>query len=408
MKMEHYALVSKSDDHRQVEIASPPSTASSSSSSSSSSSFSHQKKHLDPTRRTTESSLTDIFSTYAENYPNPRLVEEARERATLLQASAAAKQHQNKNSHNNNKRQKHKREGGFFSRLFSGKKSETDTANEGGETNAALAHDYGDDEDEQLLQYEYFDVDDTSSPHNQHPTSSRGEDLCGTAYSLDTSCIPEEAFSVARLHLTSDKTRHSIPNMVRTAPSSSQQQLVAVVGLGVLVEFQPDGSSKELFTSDREDLLSFSENHHDSASAASSSSFQVAHVRAAMIGPNCMAVSWGFTDGFIVFYRRVVFPDFDGWEQVWILGASGAILEGMTDMLYEEDGYAGSPLLQVTDILPLMVRAPHHHPDDDQNALDFAVAASCLKHTIKGDANLVTISEVEKLLGGDTSGRVAR
>ena len=48
------------------------------------------------------------------------------------------------------------------------------------------------------------------------------------------------------------------------------------------------------------------------------------------------------------------------------------------------------------------------YPEDDQNALDFAVAASCLKHTIKGDANLVTVSEVEKLMGGDSSGRVAR
>ena len=38
------------------------------------------------------------------------------------------------------------------------------------------------------------------------------------------------------------------------------------------------------------------------------------------------------------------------------------------------------------------------YPEDDQNALDFAVAASCLKHTIKGDANLVTVSEVEKLM----------
>lgn len=45
---------------------------------------------------------------------------------------------------------------------------------------------------------------------------------------------------------------------------------------------------------------------------------------------------------------------------------------------------------------------------DDQKALDFAVAASCLKHTIYGDANLVTVDEVEKLMGGDASGRVAR
>lgn len=48
------------------------------------------------------------------------------------------------------------------------------------------------------------------------------------------------------------------------------------------------------------------------------------------------------------------------------------------------------------------------YPNDDQNALDFAVAASCLKHTIKGDANLVTVDEVEKLMRGDASGRVSR
>lgn len=45
---------------------------------------------------------------------------------------------------------------------------------------------------------------------------------------------------------------------------------------------------------------------------------------------------------------------------------------------------------------------------DMQNALEFAVAASCLKHTIEGDANHVSISEVEALMGGDASGRVQR
>lgn len=47
-------------------------------------------------------------------------------------------------------------------------------------------------------------------------------------------------------------------------------------------------------------------------------------------------------------------------------------------------------------------------PEDDQKALNFAVAASCLKHTIYGDFNRVTVDEVEKLMTGDTSGRVAR
>ncbi len=45
---------------------------------------------------------------------------------------------------------------------------------------------------------------------------------------------------------------------------------------------------------------------------------------------------------------------------------------------------------------------------NDQKALNFAVAASCLKHTIKGDFNLVTVNEVEKLMAGDASGRVSR
>lgn len=47
-------------------------------------------------------------------------------------------------------------------------------------------------------------------------------------------------------------------------------------------------------------------------------------------------------------------------------------------------------------------------PEDDQKALNFAVAASCLKHTIYGDFNRVSVDEVEKLMGGDASGRVAR
>lgn len=45
---------------------------------------------------------------------------------------------------------------------------------------------------------------------------------------------------------------------------------------------------------------------------------------------------------------------------------------------------------------------------DDRKALDFAVAASCLKHTVYGDFNQVTADEVEKLMEGDGSGRVVR
>ncbi|MBP5428301.1 MAG: sugar kinase [Clostridia bacterium] len=45
---------------------------------------------------------------------------------------------------------------------------------------------------------------------------------------------------------------------------------------------------------------------------------------------------------------------------------------------------------------------------DSQKAIEFAVAASCLKHSIEGDFNLVSVSEVEALAGGNASGRVQR
>lgn len=45
---------------------------------------------------------------------------------------------------------------------------------------------------------------------------------------------------------------------------------------------------------------------------------------------------------------------------------------------------------------------------DSQATIEFAVAASCLKHSIEGDMNLVSMDEVLKLAGGDGSGRVQR
>lgn len=45
---------------------------------------------------------------------------------------------------------------------------------------------------------------------------------------------------------------------------------------------------------------------------------------------------------------------------------------------------------------------------DNQSVIEFATAASCLKHTIEGDFNLVSVAEVENLMKGDGSGRVQR
>ena len=49
-----------------------------------------------------------------------------------------------------------------------------------------------------------------------------------------------------------------------------------------------------------------------------------------------------------------------------------------------------------------------NHLSSDQEALEFAVAASCLKHSIPGDLPLLSLKEVKNLMGGATSGRVQR
>lgn len=48
------------------------------------------------------------------------------------------------------------------------------------------------------------------------------------------------------------------------------------------------------------------------------------------------------------------------------------------------------------------------HDYAPQDIIEFAVAASCLKHSIEGDYNMVSMDEVKKLAGGDASGRVQR
>ncbi len=86
-------------------------------------------------------------------------------------------------------------------------------------------------------------------------------------------------------------------------------------------------------------------------------------------------------------------------------------------ILYEGDHLYQSNRYEITDIVDRVgggdsfmgafIYAIHHY-QDKKTALEFATAASCLKHTIKGDFNQVTKDEVENLMYGDRSGRVKR
>ncbi len=87
-------------------------------------------------------------------------------------------------------------------------------------------------------------------------------------------------------------------------------------------------------------------------------------------------------------------------------------------VLYDGQTLYKSPEYQITHIVDRvgggdsfmggLIYGLQTYTGDDQKALNFAVAASCLKHTIYGDYNRVTVDEVEKLMGGDASGRVSR
>ena len=99
-------------------------------------------------------------------------------------------------------------------------------------------------------------------------------------------------------------------------------------------------------------------------------------------------------------------------------GSINASHNSWSGVMYDGDTLYEAPQYQITHIVDRvgggdsfmggLIYGLLKYPDDDQRALNFAVAASCLKHTIYGDANLVTVAEVEKLMGGDASGRVSR
>ncbi|MCG8462445.1 MAG: sugar kinase [Holophagales bacterium] len=90
---------------------------------------------------------------------------------------------------------------------------------------------------------------------------------------------------------------------------------------------------------------------------------------------------------------------------------------GWSACLRDSDGFFRSTRYDMTDIVDRVGGGDSFASaliyglaryDDRQQALEFAVAASCLKHSISGDFNRVSVAEVEWLLGGDASGRVQR
>lgn len=103
---------------------------------------------------------------------------------------------------------------------------------------------------------------------------------------------------------------------------------------------------------------------------------------------------------------------------ITLRGSINANHNSWSGVLYDGSKLYEAPTYQITHIVDRVgggdsfmggiIYGLLTYPEDLQSALNFAVAASCLKHTIYGDFNLVTVDEVTKLMGGDTSGRVSR
>lgn len=103
---------------------------------------------------------------------------------------------------------------------------------------------------------------------------------------------------------------------------------------------------------------------------------------------------------------------------ITLRGSISADHNTWSGILYDGKKFFEAPVYQITHIVDRvgggdsfmggLIYGLITWPKDDQKTLNFAVAASCLKHTIPGDFNLVSLEEVEQLMNGDGSGRVLR
>jgi 2-dehydro-3-deoxygluconokinase len=103
---------------------------------------------------------------------------------------------------------------------------------------------------------------------------------------------------------------------------------------------------------------------------------------------------------------------------ITLRGSISANHNTWSGVLWQQGNFYIAPTFDITDIVDRvgggdafaagLIYGLRNDPGDVQKALNFAVAASCLKHSIFGDFNLVTVDEVQKLMSGDASGRVSR
>ena len=300
--------------------------------------------------------LLTLFESYAEAFPNPALQEENQERDRLLRALSAANHAVQINPSKERK--------SLWSSLF------------GRSNKKEKAVDLGDvDDDDRLVFTNVLNEDEQSRDF-----------LLGTSCSLDLTCIPEEAHSVARLSLVRtlrSSRRHSpsAPNVARTSWETAGSSCIIVQGLGCVVEFQKESPANQdatptvdckgqlQYTSDHVQLLDYV-NAKEHRGLSQRNDWEPADAVAVTVGPNLLVVSWGL-DLPVVFYRRVAATSDTAtavdenhyvvtWEAVAMAGATQFVQENLVDVFSDEGD--DTALLCVTDLMPLVVEVPNHGP----------------------------------------------
>ena len=121
-------------------------------------------------------------------------------------------------------------------------------------------------------------------------------------------------------------------------------------------------------------------------------------------------------------YRRIAESVFDAFpnlqkQAITLRQSFSADQNGWSAVLYDGREMKVSTQYEITDIVDRVGAGDSFAGGliyglltyaDDQRALEFATAASCLKHSISGDFNRVGVAEVEALMKGEASGRVQR
>jgi hypothetical protein len=252
------------------------------------------------------------YDFYATRYPSRGYLER-QQRSLQLQQE---KQTQNELL----KREKRKQQGGFFRRLFFG--------GGGGEgddnVNSAINNEDNQDKNGDAGDDYFFD----ESENKDLLKNTQDDEMCGTTSSLDQNAITKEALALHRFHLVSERRAMCakdprrlnkwhvvlpIRNCVgyddnKDSTENMKKINYCIVGYGKIAEFpalpspsDPEqlNGAKVALTSDRTALCQFiKDKKYDSLS-------DLRHTRAALIGPDCLVVSWGRGDGLVVVYRRV-------------------------------------------------------------------------------------------------------